>query len=65
MTAIGLLVIGAGVVLIYSGVKGEDPRDVLKETLTGRRSDRSTGGISRRPTSAPLQNISPVTRPGM
>lgn len=36
MTALGLLVFGTGVVLIYSGVKNEDPRDVLRGVLSGR-----------------------------
>lgn len=36
MTAVGLLVLGAGVVLIYSGVKGDDPREVLRSVLTGK-----------------------------
>lgn len=36
MTALGLLVFGTGVVLIYSGVRNEDPRDVLRGVLSGR-----------------------------
>ena len=36
MTALGMLVLGLGVTLVYSGVKGDDPRDVLRSILTGK-----------------------------
>lgn len=33
MTALGILLVSAGVMLLYSGVKDEDPRDVVLEAL--------------------------------
>lgn len=61
MTAVGLLVLGAGITLIYCGVKGEDPRDVIRETLSGRRSDASVKGtFGKRPTQPVPNNITPI-----
>lgn len=36
MTAIGLIVLGAGVITLWAGVKGEDLREVIPRVL-GRR----------------------------
>lgn len=37
MTALGLLMSGAGVVLIFAGIKGEDVRALVVDTITGKR----------------------------
>lgn len=37
MTALGVALIGLALVLILSAVRGEDVRDVIRQTLTGKR----------------------------
>lgn len=37
MTAVGLLLAGAGVVLILAGVRDEDPRALVVDTIKGTR----------------------------
>lgn len=36
MTMIGVLLAGAGLVLLFAGIRGQDPRDVIVATITGR-----------------------------
>jgi hypothetical protein len=37
VTTFGLLMSGAGLVLLYAGIKGEDPRTIVTDVLTGKR----------------------------
>lgn len=39
MTAIGIALAAAGVVLIFAGVRGDDPRQLFVETFSGTRGD--------------------------
>lgn len=36
MSAIGLFLLGAALFLVWCGIKGEDPRDVLKRTVSNK-----------------------------
>lgn len=44
MTPVGLVVLGAGVVLLWSGAKGVDVRDVIKGAFTGNKP--TAGGLT-------------------
>jgi hypothetical protein len=35
MTAVGMLIIGAGILLLWSAIKGRDPRELVKGVLRG------------------------------
>lgn len=37
MTAVGLIIAGLGLLLVWSAVKGEDPRQVIVAVLRGER----------------------------
>lgn len=41
MTALGLLLAGSGLVLIYAGVKGEDVRELLVGVFTNKPAPRA------------------------
>jgi hypothetical protein len=46
MTTLGLAVIGAGIVLIYAGIKGDDLPSILIGAFTGHPASSGTNGIA-------------------
>lgn len=40
MTALGMILVGAGLILMWSAVKGEDPRELIVNTLAPSSSPR-------------------------
>ena len=71
MTALGIAIIGGGVLLIVSGVKDVDPRSVVLALLTGeplpQRGDTYTSPGTAAPRTAPgggLNNGAPTGRVG-
>lgn len=59
MTALGILLVGTGIVMLYSGVTDQNPLDAVRQVLSGQRSigKKTTAKTPPIPQAQPAQPV--------